>query len=150
MSEDIKIHHWSHYWLAEQDHVPVGDHVTTRWDKVTCGDCRLEQPLAEAERAPEYRVPQHVKEMDRRLALADQLAAVTRTYTEAMAAAASAAREASAASAEAARIRALLAEQEPAWREYGVHPSEGAEGRSAGSERAMVWTGHYLSKPGPY
>jgi hypothetical protein len=125
-------------------------HARADWKDVTCGSCRLEQPLAEPERAPEYRVPQHVLDTDKRLGLADELRRAEQDYTEAMQRAALAAREANAATAAAARIRTLLAEQEPAWRMPGAQGPGVAEGRSAGSERAMVWTGHYLSKPGPY
>jgi hypothetical protein len=127
--------------------------LAERWPDVTCPDCRLEQPLAEPQRAPEYRVPKHVLAMDRSLTLADQgvwrrhleseLAVAEQDYTDAMNRAAEAARSAHLASKAAARIRTLLAEQEPAWRAMGVGASGGVQSFSGGY-------GSRLSKPGPY
>lgn len=116
--------------------------ITDDWSKVTCGSCRLEQPLAEPERAPEYRVPQHVLDMDRRLGLADELRHWEGEYAYAMNKAATAARRAEQAGAEVARIRTLPAEQEPAWRAPTPWHARAAQALWEGSPR--------LSKPGPY
>jgi hypothetical protein len=136
MSENILIHHSS--MPGKHDGVEI-ESLSSSWPQVTCRECQWERPLAEPEKAPEYRVPQHVLDMDRRLGLADELAAAERDYTEAMERAALAAREANAAGAAVARIRTLLAEEEPAWRAVGVDASGGVQSFSA-----------VLSKPGPY
>jgi hypothetical protein len=140
-----------HYLALGDDVSPCNVNIATtpytyaspEWSEVTCGECRLEMPLAEPERAPEYRVPQHVLAMDAVLGLRDELAAAERNYDRAVAAAAEAARLAEQSSAQVARIRSLLAEHEPDWRADRVRPSGVSQGLSAGCE-------YRLSKPGPY
>jgi hypothetical protein len=142
MSEDIKIHHSSQLpFLLE------GEELSSDWGKVTCSSCRLEMPLAEPERAPEYRVPQHVLDTDRRLGLADELRRAEQDYADAMKSAARAARIAEQAGQEVARIRALLAEQEPAWRTGHHGRPEASDSLSAAQAVAPV---RQLFKPGPY
>jgi hypothetical protein len=140
MSEENKIIH--HRSQVVSLVLPKQDLITDDWAKVTCGSCRLERPLAEPERAPEYRVLQHVLDTDRRLGLADELAAAEREYATMSDLAAAAAREAERASRKVARIRTLLAEEEPAWRAPTPWHARAAAAISEGSAR--------LSKPGPY
>ena len=74
MSEDIKIHHSSQ--------APNEANVTDDWTKVTCGGCRLEQPLFPL---PEYRVPADVLQRDALLVALDRLTAAAQGVREALA-----------------------------------------------------------------
>lgn len=73
---EIKVHHSSRVSGPEA----VGLTVTSDWTKVTCDDCRLEQPV---EKRPEYRTPDNVARMDEALARLDD---ATRALSEALSA----------------------------------------------------------------
>src|SRR6188508_2125271 len=61
MSEDIKIHHRS---LQGQHSTVVRNEATDDWTKVTCGDCKLEMPVAAVAGRTEYRTPADVAARD--------------------------------------------------------------------------------------
>lgn len=71
MSEDIKIH-FAELPCNVIDFGPK----TSDWAKVTCGGCRLEQPM---QKRPEHRVPAGVLERDALLAELDRAAAALKT-----------------------------------------------------------------------
>lgn len=71
MSEDIKIH----YVELPCNVIDFGP-KTSDWAKVTCGGCRLEQPM---QKWPEHRMPARVLERDALLAELDRATAALKT-----------------------------------------------------------------------